>query len=94
MKWKKALGAFEKASRLEPRNLEYLWALTDYYEKFSKVDEILTTLKRIMELDPYNEDAKAKMALLVEVEIEEPEESEEDSDESPEDEEGQVKMDI
>ncbi len=86
----KALAAFEEATRLEPRNLDYLWALTDYYEKFSQIDDIIATLKRILELDPYNEDAKAKMVLLVEVEedpVEEEQNSSTDKDE-------QVKMDL
>ena len=80
----KALLAFEEASRLEPRNLDYLWALTDYYEKFSKVEEILGVLKRILELDPYNEDAKAKMALLED--DEELPAEEEESEKAPEEE--------
>ncbi len=62
----KALSAFEEASRLEPRDLDYLWVLVDYYEKFSKVDEIVRTLKRVLELDPYNEDAKGKLVMFEE----------------------------
>ena len=86
----KALSAFEEASRLEPRNLDYLWALTEYYEKFSQVDDILRVVNRILELDPYNEDAKAKMALFEKAAEEEPPKA----DEPGVDEDGQVKMDL
>tara|TARA_B100000315_G_scaffold258992_1_gene313129 strand:- start:1145 stop:2023 length:879 start_codon:yes stop_codon:yes gene_type:complete len=78
----KALSRFEEASRLEPRDLDYLWVLVDYYEKFSKIDEIVDTLSRILELDPYNEDAKGKLALLED--DDEPEAASEEEEGAPE----------
>lgn len=62
----KALDRFEAAIRLEPRNLDYLWNLLDYYEKFSRFSDMRRTIKRILELDPYNETAKARLILIEE----------------------------
>ena len=57
----KAALNFEKASKKSPRNTEYLWALTEYYRKLGREEDLLNTAKKILELDPYNEDAR-KMA--------------------------------
>ncbi len=54
----KALANFEKASKKSPRNLDYLWALTEYYQKLGLIDELHTVAKKILELDPYNQEAK------------------------------------
>ena len=62
----RALGKFEEAARLEPRNLEYLWILVDYYEKFSRKGDILRVLNKVLELDPYNKEAQGKITLVEE----------------------------
>ena len=62
----KALVNFEEAYRLEPRNLDYLWTLVNYYEKFSRSEDMLRALRKILEIDPYNDKAKAKLLLLEE----------------------------
>jgi tetratricopeptide (TPR) repeat protein len=62
----KALEHFEVASRLDPRNLDYLWNLLEYYEKFTRHQDMERIVKRILELDPYNDQAKGKLALLIE----------------------------
>ena len=54
----KALINFERASRKSPRNLDYLWAILEYYQKLSRIEDVRSTAKKILELDPYNEDAK------------------------------------
>jgi len=66
----KALRYFEEASRLDTRNLDYLWNLLEYYEKFSRLQDMRRVIKRILELDPYNDTAKAKL-ILIEEELEE-----------------------
>lgn len=62
----KALVNFEEAYRLEPRNLDYLWTLVNYYEKFARSEDMLRSLRKILEIDPYNDKAKAKLLLLEE----------------------------
>ena len=62
----KALNYFEEALRLDSRNLDYLWNLLGYYEKFSRLSDMRRTVKRILELDPYNDMAKAKLILIEE----------------------------
>jgi len=54
----KALINFERASQKSPRNLDYLWATLEYYQKLSRADDVAATADRILDLDPYNEDAK------------------------------------
>ncbi|MBU1018660.1 MAG: tetratricopeptide repeat protein [Patescibacteria group bacterium] len=54
----KALANFEKASRKSPRNMDYLQALIGYYQKLGLEDELQRSVKRMLELDPYNEDVK------------------------------------
>jgi len=54
----KAVLNFEKASKKSPRNTEYLWALVEYYRKLGREEDLFNTAKKILELDPYNEDAK------------------------------------
>ncbi|EKD93841.1 MAG: TPR Domain containing protein [uncultured bacterium] len=62
----KSLKAYEQASGLEPRNLDYLMVLVDYYEQFSLTDNLQRTLKRMLELDPYNEEILKKWSVLSE----------------------------
>ena len=62
----KAMAAFESACRLDPRNLDYWWTVLEYYEKFSKKEDMARVLKKILELDPYNDVAKGKLRLLEE----------------------------
>jgi tetratricopeptide (TPR) repeat protein len=66
----RALGHFEEALRLDPRNLDYLWSLFEYYEKFTRLEKMALIMKRILELDPYNDTAKAKL-ILIQEELEE-----------------------
>lgn len=54
----KALNNFERASQKSPRNLDYLWAVLEYYRKLGRLDDVKATAKKILDLDPYNEDAK------------------------------------
>ncbi len=54
----KAVANFEKASNRSPRNTEYLWILMGYYRKLGREEDLLNTAKKILELDPYNEEAK------------------------------------
>lgn len=68
----KALLNFEQASRLDPRNLDYLWILLEFYEKFSRGDEMIRVLTKILELDPYNNEVKGKLKLLEETYGEQP----------------------
>lgn len=62
----RALEHLEVATRLDGRNLDYLWSLLGYYEKFSRRGDMVRTLKRILDLTPYDQEAKAKLALLEE----------------------------
>ena len=54
----KALANFEKASRKSPRNTDYLWALIEYYQKLGRQEDLERAAKRLLELDPYNKEAK------------------------------------
>lgn len=57
----KALHNFEKASRKSPRNKDYLWATIEYYKKLGLTEELHSAAKRLLELDPYNQEAKNLM---------------------------------
>jgi len=57
----KALHNFEKASRKSPRNKDYLWATIEYYKKLGLPDELHSAAKRLLELDPYNQEVKKLM---------------------------------
>lgn len=54
----KALFNFEQASKKAPRNLDYLWALTEYYQKLGRDEDVTRIARKVLELDPYNKDAK------------------------------------
>jgi len=54
----KALANFEKAGRKSPRNKDYLWALIEYYKKLGRDEDVQSTARRLLELDPYNDEAK------------------------------------
>ncbi len=54
----KALKNFELASRKSPRNKDYLNILIEYYQKIGRVEDAQKSAKRLLDLDPYNEDVK------------------------------------
>jgi len=60
----RALELIEEAARLEPRNIDHLWSLLGFYEKFSQHKDCHRTLVRILEIEPYNEQARAKLTIL------------------------------
>ena len=63
-KYAKALEYFSEAHRLEPRNVEYLQLVADLYESFGDQKNVELFLKKIVNLDPYNKLATAKLEKL------------------------------
>lgn len=59
--FEKALKYFEIAARRKPKNIELKEILIDYYEREGKITEAVENLKKIIELDPYNKDAKKRL---------------------------------
>lgn len=49
---RKAIEMYEKASKQNPKNVEYLWKLYDLYINHSEVEKALATLKKITEISP------------------------------------------
>ncbi len=60
----KALKYFEMASRRKPKNNDLKMILLDYYEQLGRLDEGIELLKRILESDPYNKEAKSRLRLI------------------------------
>ena len=60
----KALHYFERASRRKPKDTDLKWVLVDYYEKLVRLDEAIDTLEGILEIDPYNDEAKKRLRLI------------------------------
>lgn len=60
----KALKYFELASRRKPKNNELKMILVDYYEQLGRMEEAIELLKRILETDPYNKEAKTRLKLI------------------------------
>lgn len=61
-----AQDAFAHAVKLEGRNLEYLFALAEACELGANIKYARKTYERILELSPYSEEAKEKLAKLEE----------------------------
>ncbi len=57
----KALHYFEHASRRKPKDMELKLILADYYERLGRKEEARLKLEEILELDPYNEEIKARL---------------------------------
>lgn len=61
----KALHYFERASRRKPKDIDLKFILADYYERLVRLDEAIETLEGILELDPYNDEVKKRLKLLM-----------------------------
>lgn len=61
----KALAYFIKALDLDPQNVEYLTVIAELAELTGDTDRLHKSLKKIIELTPYNEEAKAKLAKII-----------------------------
>ncbi len=57
----KALGHFEQASLKKPRDINLKFVLADYYESQKRFEECAAQLQRVLELQPYNEDAHTRL---------------------------------
>ncbi|MBP6911265.1 tetratricopeptide repeat protein [Patescibacteria group bacterium] len=53
-----ALVYLEKIVALRPRNISYLMALGEMYEKLGRVEEAKQTYFRVLEIDPLHTDVK------------------------------------
>lgn len=53
-----ALGHLEKIVALRPRNISYLMALGEMYEKLGRKDDAKETYSRVLEIDPLHIDVK------------------------------------
>jgi tetratricopeptide (TPR) repeat protein len=61
----KALKYFELAERRKPKDMTLKLILADYYENLERAEEAAEMLKRVMEVDPYNEELKARLEGLL-----------------------------
>lgn len=59
--YQKALSYFVRALDLDPTNLEYLNVTAEIAELAGDTERMHKSLKKILEIDPYNEDAKRKI---------------------------------
>ncbi len=57
----KALEHFERASLKKPRDLNLKFILADYYERLERYEECASQLQRVLEIQPYNEDAHTRL---------------------------------
>lgn len=60
----KALEHFERAAEKKRKDVGLLMILADYYIRFERADEAKQILKKVLDLDPYNEEAKASLESL------------------------------
>lgn len=56
-----ALKYFELAARRKPKDLELKMILVDYYDRLERPEEAVEQLKLILEKDPYNKEAEARL---------------------------------
>lgn len=59
-----ATAAFEKAVRYAPRKVEYLFFLADSYLATEEPQKAKKTFEKILDISPFNEDAKGELELL------------------------------
>lgn len=59
-----AISSYEEAIKFSSKKKEYLFTLADLYDKAGKHTQSVHMLERVLEIDPYNEDAKVKMLNL------------------------------
>lgn len=60
----KALKNFEQAAAREPRNINYLFIISDYYQQKGESLKVRETLDRILDIEPFNEEAKERLSCL------------------------------
>ncbi len=63
--YEKAHGYFCRALELDPQNFEYLSLTAELAELVGDNERLIKSLKKILEIDPYNESAKERLAKLV-----------------------------
>lgn len=61
----KALHYFERAARRKPKDIDLKLILAEYYERLVRLDEAIETMEGILELDPYNDEIKKRLKLLM-----------------------------
>lgn len=57
--FEKALDLFERAAKKKKKDVELHLILADYYRRFERDEDATATLKHVLDLDPYNEEAQA-----------------------------------
>lgn len=62
--FQKALDYFVRALELDPNNFEYLTITAQLAETVGDTDRLHKSLKKTLEIDPYNEQVKAKLATI------------------------------
>lgn len=60
----KALHYFERAARRKPKDIGLKFILADYYERLERYESALEQLKKLAELDPYNEEVNQRIQEL------------------------------
>lgn len=60
----KALHYFERASNRKPKDKDLKLILADYYEKLERLEEAAEQLKKVLEMDPYNEEVTKRLKEL------------------------------
>lgn len=60
----KALHYFERAARRKPKDTDLKLILADYYERLVRLEDAIAALENILELDPYNDELKNRLALV------------------------------
>lgn len=60
--YQKALAYFVRALELDSQNIEYLSVVAEIAELIGDTDRMHKSLRKLLEIDPYNENAKKKMA--------------------------------
>lgn len=60
----KALHFFERAARRKPKDSALKILIAEYYEKLQRYDDAIRMVEAILEKDPYNKEAKAKLKAL------------------------------
>lgn len=63
----KALKYFEMAAKRKPKDVNLKMILVEYYERLGRYEEAAAVLEKVLELDPYNKEAKIALKALKKV---------------------------
>lgn len=63
--YEKALTVFEQAHKIEPKNIECLFIMAQYYEMKQDWFKARQLTEQVLRLDPYNEEARGKLKEMI-----------------------------